>query len=171
MVELLQKGRKGLIKSLEVLVIVMVVVLTLTVLWGVFTRFCLGRQAEYTDELARVLLIWVAMIGAALAFGEKAHLGVDFFVSKLDPGARKVLSILVQLIIAILAVLVFIRGGWQLSLSQMGQILPTMPISRGLVYASIPIGGFLILIFAVENLVQLARTPAELIGAQTKSED
>ncbi len=170
MLTLLEKIRKVLVRALEVLVIAMIIVLTLTVLWGVFTRFILGRQAEYTDELARVLLIWVSMIGAALAFGEKAHLGVDFFVSKLDAGARKALSILVQLIVMVLALLVFIYGGWQLSASQMGQILPTMAISRGLVYASIPLGGVLILIFAIENLIQILRTPAELIGAQTKSE-
>jgi TRAP-type mannitol/chloroaromatic compound transport system permease small subunit len=66
-----------------------VAVLTMTVLWGVFTRFCLGKQAEYTDELARVLLVLVSMVGAALAFGEKAHLGVDYFVSKLHPKPGK----------------------------------------------------------------------------------
>ena len=64
----LQKIRHGLVRSLEVLIIVMVALLTLTVLWGVFTRFVMGRQAQYTDELARMLLVWVSMIGAALAF-------------------------------------------------------------------------------------------------------
>ena len=52
-----QTLRKAFIRSLEVLVSLMVAVLTLTVLWGVFTRFCLGKQAAYTDELARVLLV------------------------------------------------------------------------------------------------------------------
>ena len=166
----LQKTRKGFIKTLEVLVITIVVALTLTVLLGVFTRFVMGRQAEFTDELARVLLIWVSMLGAALAFGEKAHLGVDFFVGKLDPGARKTLGVLVQTIIAILAITVFIHGGWALALSQMEQRLPTMPISRGMVYLSIPLGGVLILLFAIENLIGIIKTPADQLGAQTQSE-
>jgi TRAP-type C4-dicarboxylate transport system permease small subunit len=168
---LLKTVRGGFIRLLEILVTAMVALLTLTVLWGVFTRFCLGRQAEFTDELARVLLVWVSMVGAALAFGAKAHLGVDFFVSKLHPEARKALSLLVQMITAVLAVTVFIGGGWELSCSQMGQQLPTLPISRGIVYASIPLGGILICLFALENAARIIATPAEQLEAQTKSEE
>ena len=171
MFDLLQKARAGFIKSLEALVTVMVAVLTLTVLWGVFTRFCLGHQAEYTDELARVLLVWVSMVGAALAFGEKAHLGVDYFVNRLHPEARKTLSALVQVVIAALAVIVFVIGGWGLAMGQMGQQLPTLPISRGVVYLSMPLGGVLICLFALENLVSIVKTRAELLGSQTKSEE
>lgn len=166
-----QTLRKAFIRSLEVMVSLMVAVLTLTVLWGVFTRFCLGKQAAYTDELARVLLVWVSMIGAALAFGEKAHLGVDFFVNKLHPEARKTLSALVQGVIMVLAVVVFVMGGWSLASSQMGQQLPTMPwMSRGMVYFAIPLGGVFMLLFAVENLIEIIKTPADQLGAQTKSE-
>ena len=171
MFDLLQKTKAGFIRSLEVLLMVMVAALTLTVLWGVFTRFCLGSQAEYTDELARVLLVWVSMVGSALAFGVKAHLGVDFFVNKLHPEARKTLSALVQAVTAFLAAAVFIVGGWGLAMGQMGQQLPTLPLSRGLVYISIPLGGVLICLFALENLVEIIKTPAELLGAQTKSEE
>lgn len=166
-----QNVRGGFLRSLEVLLMVMVAVLTLTVLWGVFTRFILGHQAEYTDELSRVLLVWVSMIGAALAFGEKAHLGVDYFVNKLDPDARKILSALVQVVIVLLAVIVFVIGGWGLALSQMSQKLPTMPwMTRGHVYLAIPLGGLFMILFAVENLLSILKTPADQLGAQTKSE-
>ena len=171
MIALLQKVKSGFIRSLEILVMVMVAMLTLTVLWGVFTRFCLGNQAEYTDELARMLLVWVTMIGAALAFGVKAHLGVDFFVNLLHADARKTLSILVQVVIIALSTVVFMIGGWGLAMGQMGQQLPTLPISRGMVYLSIPLGGVLICLFALENLMEIIKTPAELLGAQTKTEE
>ncbi|MEI7900698.1 MAG: TRAP transporter small permease [bacterium] len=156
---------------MEILLMAMVAVLTLTVLWGVFTRFCLGRQAEYTDELARVLLVWVSMVGAALAFGEKAHLGVDFFVNKLHPDARKTLGILVQVVTIVLAVVVFVSGGWGLAMGQMGQQLPTLPLTRGMVYLALPLGGVFMILFALENLISIIMTPAELLGAQTKSEE
>ena len=165
-----QRVRKSLIRALEILLMVLVVGLTLTVLWGVFTRFCLGKQAEYTDELARVLLVWISMIGAALAFGEKAHLGVDYFVAKLHPEARKTLSVVVQLVVLSLATVVFVVGGWALAMGQMGQQLPTLPLSRGMVYLSIPLGGLLMILFAIENVAEIIRTPASQLGAQTKSE-
>lgn len=165
-----QRVRKSLIRALENVLIVLVVGLTLTVLWGVFTRFCLGKQAEYTDELARVLLVWISMIGAALAFGAKAHLGVDYFVAKLHPEARKALSVVVQLVVLSLATVVFVVGGWALAMGQMGQQLPTLPLSRGMVYLSIPLGGLLMILFAIENVAEIIRTPASQLGAQTKSE-
>ncbi len=163
--------RHGFLRSLEILLMLMVVVLTLTVLWGVFTRFVLGHQAEYTDELARVLLVWVSMIGGALAFGEKAHLGVDYFVTKMHPEARKTLALIVQVIILLLAVIVFVVGGWNMAVGQMGQQLPTMPwMSRGMVYMAVPLGGIFIILFAIETMLSIIQTPAENLGALTKSE-
>jgi TRAP-type C4-dicarboxylate transport system permease small subunit len=165
-----KKVRDAFVRMLEILLMALVAVMTLTVLWGVFTRFCLGHQAHYTDELARVLLVWIAMIGSALAFGAKAHLGVDYFVSKLHPEARKTLSIFVQLVILALALIVFVIGGWGLAMEQMGQQLPALPIKRGMVYISMPIAGVCIILFALENVAAIIRTPAEKLGAQTKSE-
>ena len=185
-----QQIRKWLIRLLEMVLVVMVIVITFDVLWGVTSR-ALGSlrtyldqygaawavaigsilprgQAIYTDELARVLLVWISMLGGALAFGVKAHLGVDFFVNKMHPDARKMLAVLVQGITVALAVIVFIIGGTVLAQGQWAQQLPTMRwMTKGAVYASIPIAGVFILMFSVENLVAAIRAPA---GTQTQAE-
>lgn len=184
----LLKLRNGLVKALEWAIILMVIVLTLDVLWGVFTRFFLGSelahkwlsgvisekylgQAAYTDELACVMLVWISMLGSALAFGREAHLGVDFFMMKLDPVPRKVMAILAQVIILAMTISVFIVGGWMLAQSQMGQELPTMRwLSRGQVYLSLPISGLFIILFTVENMVQIIKTPADQMASQTQLE-
>ena len=184
----LRKMRNGLVRGMEWLLIGMVIVLTLDVLWGVFTRFVLGcplshkylgtfipevylGQAPYTDELACVMLVWISMIGGALAFGRKAHLGVDFFVNLLHPTAKKAMFILVQGLIITLAVTVFLIGGWKLAMAQMGQMLPTMPwLSRGVVYLSLPLAGLFIILFSAENMAEVIQTPAEKLGSQTQSE-
>jgi len=190
-----QQIRGGLIRLLEITLIAMVVVITFNVLWGVTTR-SLGElakylvatadgrtwmltvsgwlphgQAVYTDELARLLLVWISMLGGALAFAKKAHLGVDYFVNKMHPDARKTLAILVQCVTVAFAVLVMIKGGFAAAQAQWAQKLPTMPwLTKGAVYASIPIAGFFILMFSLEHLVAVIRTPADQIGAQTKKE-
>ena len=110
------------------------------------------------------------MAYSSLAFGVRAHLGVDYVVSKLHPEARKTLSVIVQLVILALALIVFVVGGWGLAMGQMGQQLPALPITRGMVYVSMPIAGVLIILLALENVVEIVRTPAEKLGAQTKSE-
>ena len=46
----------GVVRSLEWFTILLFMVLTIDVLWGVFSRYALGAQATWTDELARYLL-------------------------------------------------------------------------------------------------------------------
>ena len=40
-------------------------VMVINVLWQVFTRFIIGTPSSFTDELARYLMIWVGVLGAA----------------------------------------------------------------------------------------------------------
>ena len=165
-----QAVRGGVVRLLEWVLIAMVVLITLDVLWGVLTR-AFGHQAIYTDELARALLVWISMLGGALAFERKAHLGVDFFVSKMRPEARKTLSVVTQGVTVALAAVAFIAGGIALTQGQWGQKLATMPrLTQGQVYLAIPVAGVFILLFALENLVAIIRTPAAELGAQTQSE-
>ena len=46
-------------------------------MWQVLTRFVLGNPSSFTDELARYLLIWVGLFGAAYAIGKRTHLAID----------------------------------------------------------------------------------------------
>lgn len=174
----LKRCRDGLVRGLERILSAMVAALTLDVLWGVFTRFVLGGawahrllgglvpaahlgQAPYTDELACVLLVWISMLGAALAFGRGGHLGVDFFVNRLHPSARRAAAALVQGLIIALAAAVFVAGGWELASAQMGQELPTMRwLSRGEVYLALPVAGVFIILFSAEHLAAILRRPA-----------
>jgi len=169
--------RNGSVKMLEILVITLVAALTITVLWGVFTRFMtelfpfIGGQAEYTEELARMLLVWVSTFGAALAFDRKVHLGVDFFVAKLHPDAAKLVAVIVQLIVIALIVIVFIIGGFGLAMGQMSQVLTTMSfLTRGMIYMSLPISGLFIVLFSVENIIEIHKAPVEPLNVEVGSE-
>ena len=93
--------KKILDKSLEILVMVVMAILLIDVLWQVFARKVMEKPSEYTQELAIFLLIWVALLGAAVALGRGAHLGIDYFVGKLSPTTRLCTEIFVFLCIAI----------------------------------------------------------------------
>ncbi|MFO7936760.1 MAG: TRAP transporter small permease [Kiritimatiellia bacterium] len=159
--------RGTLVRFFEILVSVLVALLTIVVLWGVFTRYmtklmpAVGGQAEYTEELARLLLIWVSTFGAALAFERKSHLGVDFFMGKLHPEAARIVAVVVQVLIVVFAVTVFIIGGSKLTYAQMGQKLATMDfMTRGFVYMAFPLSGVFITLFSLENMLNIIRFPA-----------
>jgi len=165
MIRLLLKIKQGLSKLLDWTVIFLVAVLVLDVLWGVFSRYVLGAQSRWTEELATILLIWVSLLGASVAFASKAHLGVDYFVGKLDPGAQKLIESAVLTIIILFTAFAFVGGGFTLVSKTLaaGQLLPAMGFKVGYMYLAVPISGLFIILFSVEQFIELAtgKTTAE----------
>jgi TRAP-type C4-dicarboxylate transport system permease small subunit len=157
MQSLIKGIRDGLVKLLEVAAIVIMFVLVTDVLWGVFSRYAIGHQTKWTEEVATILLMWVSFFGGSLAYAEKGHLGVDYFVGKLDPGAQRLNEILCHFIVGLFAVVAMMYGGWLLFSKTMasGQTLPALGIEAGYKYIVVPISGCFMLLFAIEHIMEL----------------
>ena len=56
------KFKKGMTTALDAVLIVAVLLLVVDVVWGVFSRYVMGEQAKWTEELARFLLVWVTLL-------------------------------------------------------------------------------------------------------------
>ncbi len=180
---MLKKSRVALCRLLEAALIIAVLVLVLDVLWGVITRWSgtfvvwlSGRgveawnfmprgQNEFSEEIARFLLIWISLLGGAVAFGEKAHLGVDYFVGKFDVAAQKLISIVGQVIVLIFAISIFIVGGIDIVINNMQQTAPALGPQIGLqmghVYLALPVAGVFMIIFTVERILELVLSKEE----------
>jgi len=144
--------------------IITVLLLVLDVTWGVATRTVTGGQANWTEELARFLLVWVSLLGAAVAFGTKAHLGVDYLVNKMHPEVHRLTAVITHCIVLFFAGAVFIYGGGRLVADAlaMNQLTPALQWKMGYVYLALPVAGFFIIIFALENLLEtIAAEPNE----------
>jgi len=125
------------------------------VLWQVFTRFVLSNPSSYTEELARYLLIWIGLIGAAYASGRRMHLAIDLLPRVLSGRAHIALQITIRVIIALFAVGVLTYGGFQLVrlTLTLGQTSSALRIPMGWVYAALPISGVLIAWFSVRDIM------------------
>ncbi len=152
-----------IVRILSALVVVAVGGLVFSVLWGVVTRFVFDNQASWTEELARMLLIWVTLIGSSLAFAGHSHLGVDILARSLDPAARRLLAVLSQLMVLFFAVVILGQGGWAIvkDTYASGQVLAAMGISRAWVYVVVPISGVTTAYFTLETLLKLVCGHAE----------
>ena len=152
----------GLVKGIEALLVGAFVLLTLDVLWGVFSRYALGHQSHWTEELAIYLLVWVSLIGASITYRERGHLGVDYFVGKLDPGAQRLAAVTADIAVLAFAVFALIYGGGVLITKTLstGQVSPALGVQMGYLYLAAPISGACFALFSVEHLVHLlGRTP------------
>lgn len=149
--------KAALVRLLEWIVIVVVAALVLDVLWGVCSRFVLRSPSRWTEEVATILLIWVSLLGAAVAFGRNEHLGIDYLVKKFDPSASRLMAILAQILVAVFAGAVMVYGGYVLVSETLraGQLSPSLGIRYGHVYLAVPISGAFLLLFCLERILEL----------------
>lgn len=131
-------------------------ILTLNVLWQVFTRFILNNPSSYTDELARYMLIWVGLLGAAYVAGQKMHLAIDLLPSKLTGRNQIFLQIFIEIVILVFSLLVLLIGGTNLvnltlTLKQQSAALQ---IPLGYVYFAVPLSGGIIIIYSIIHIYE-----------------
>ncbi|VEC97941.1 Neu5Ac permease [Klebsiella variicola] len=64
--------------------VVVMIALVFCVVWQVFSRYVLNQPSTLTDELARFLMIWVGLLGAAYTVGAQRHLAIDLLTLMLS---------------------------------------------------------------------------------------
>lgn len=139
-------------KFLAIALVVLMAAMVLDVTWQIFTRFVTNNPASWSEELARFLLIWIGLLGAAWAYRARAHLGLSYMVEKFNQENQRKLAIVSYLATALFAVLVMVYGGMQLVLLtlELNQVSASLGVKIGYVYSIIPISGTLITIYALD---------------------
>ena len=142
--------------ALRTLLVVLVVALVSSVAWQVMSRYLLSDPSPWTEELARFLLIWIGMLGASLAFRERAHLGLELLPAKLEGMSATMLRFFTLAVIAFFAATVLIAGGGNLvsltwELRQYSAVLG-MPIAW--VYSVVPLTGVLIVFYCLVQALE-----------------
>jgi TRAP-type C4-dicarboxylate transport system permease small subunit len=139
------------------------------VMWQVASRYVFSAPSTMTDELARLLLIWLAMLGAAYTLGQRRHLAINLIGSGVPPQRLRPLNLLLTALIAAFAVGVMIHGGWRLvsGIFATGQVTPTLRLPGGVLYLGVPISGALILFYCAvivrDILGPEAQGPTEIV--------
>ncbi|MBT6160320.1 MAG: TRAP transporter small permease [Flavobacteriaceae bacterium] len=124
-------------------------VMVINVLWQVFTRYFTDNPSSFTDELARYLMIWLGILGAAYVAGRNEHVAIDVFAKKSSPKVQKLLARFISFSIIALALFGLVIGGGRLVYITMKleQYSPSLQIPLALVYAIVPVSGLLIIFY------------------------
>jgi TRAP-type C4-dicarboxylate transport system permease small subunit len=151
--------RRLIDKILGWLVTAFMGILVLNVLWQVASRFLLGHPSSFTDELAGFLLIWVGLLGAAYATGQKQHLAIDLISRKMTMLYKKRLDTLINILIMAFAIVILIIGGSNLVFITfyLNQISSALQIPIGYVYLVLPLSGAFIIYYAITDIIIIWR--------------
>ena len=165
----MKRIKKRVDKILEWSLIVLMGANVLNVLWQVFSRFVLREPSSFTEELARYLLIWVGLLGASYASGQKMHLAIDVLVDRIKGKSRGLAELIIQSLVFLFALFVMVIGGLQLVrvTLTLNQISASLQIKLGFVYLVIPTSGALIMFYAFISIID---TIGALKGKSTASQ-
>lgn len=136
-------------RLLEPLLLGALTILVFVVLWQVFSRYVLQSPSTATDELARFLLMWLTLLGAAWVVGQQGHLAIDLLSDNLAPKHACSLKRLLLLLMALFASAVLIVGGSNLVhiTLRLAQTSTVLQVPMGYIYLALPVSGLFMLGF------------------------
>ena len=147
----MKKIRTTVDKIVERLLIAMLGIMVLNVLWQVFTRFFTDTPSSFTDELARYLMIWLGILGAAYVAGKNEHVAIDFFAKKFSEKRQLLLTRFISIAVLSFAFFGMVVGGSRLVYitTKLEQFSPSLKIPLAVVYGVIPLSGILIIFYKI----------------------
>jgi TRAP-type C4-dicarboxylate transport system permease small subunit len=143
------------------------VVITLIIPWGVFTRFVLNSASSWPEPLAVLLMIALSFLSAVVCYREYLHIGVGIVPALLQGPSKIALGVVIE--VAMLVTNLFMLWyGLKLVQATWFQSVAEFPLlSVGITYLPVPVGGLVTILFIVERFLTgkyFLEPTAETIG-------
>ena len=142
----------------ELIAVIGLSAMTVITLVAVFFRYVLQSPIIWSEEAARYLMVWSTMLGISIATRQKAHLGIDIFVSMAPKKLQRALEIFSTLMMIVMFVfltiisIVFIQ-----SAIRTGNVSPMLRIPFYIIYLALPLGFGLSAVRSVQDLVDVIK--------------
>lgn len=143
-------------KGLRFILILLISAMTIIVFVQIFTRYVLGEAIGWGEEVTRYMFIYSIFLAAAICIRKNMHVGVELLTEKLT-GRAKMIMYFISASIVLVFLIVVAFYGILLAIRTMGQNSPALGIPIGTVYAAIPLGAILSILFAIEKLAEVKR--------------
>jgi tripartite ATP-independent transporter DctM subunit len=131
---------------------------------GVVARYGLRSPLIWSDELASILFLWLAMLGAAVAFRRSEHMRMTAIVASAKPTMRAYLDV-VATCAALAFLLLIVLPSWDYAYEESFITTPALQIPNSWRAAALPTGTCLMALFAFLRLVRVSDTKVLLTAA------
>lgn len=155
-----------LAKITILIVILLAAVMVLTVLVGVFFRYVLRNSLSWSEELARYLMIWAALLSISIGIKDKEHVGIQLIIRNIPIKYARILNFLVNVIILIFLSVLSYKGMF-IAIKAIPQLSLGLGISMFWALLSIPVAGVLAIIQQIIQIINSFKpdiTFNELLG-------
>lgn len=122
-------------RALELAIVACLAMMALLVFGNVVLRYGFDSGIAASEELARLLFVWLVLLGAILASRQHAHIGFDTLVKSLPRPWRKA-AIAFTGLLMLAACVMFVVGGWQQTTINLDNSYPVLGISYAWLHGS-----------------------------------
>ncbi|MGA9252723.1 MAG: TRAP transporter small permease [Roseobacter sp.] len=129
------------------------VVLTVIFGWLVFGRYVLNATPTWVEQVALLLVMLIAFLGAAVGVHENTHLSVSILRSSVPRRVRNVFVVITDVTMAVFGALM-LWYGMQLTIFKWDSLIPLIQLPEGLRSLPLTVGGGLILLFSLGHLIR-----------------
>ncbi|MEQ1615539.1 MAG: TRAP transporter small permease [Hyphomicrobiaceae bacterium] len=126
-----------------------IVLITLAAVWW---RYVINDPLSWTEQISRILFVWVTFLGAAVLYREKSHITIDMFLDMMPETLKSAMVWLIEIGVLLFIVVLFIYG-LKLSLDTLPQRFGALDISPASFYFAAPVSAALMMLFFIERLV------------------
>ena len=148
--------KRILSNAVEWVCMVLMVVLSVDLFLGVFSRYVLAMTFTWYDEIARGCFVWLTLLGAAVGVKRHAHFRLHLVVDRLPQRLQKAVPVLLPLVIMAFAAVLIQQGLVFLELGKFQQT-PVMGLPKTWIYVAVPISGALMILYSLAPLWRTIR--------------
>jgi TRAP-type C4-dicarboxylate transport system permease small subunit len=117
----------------------------------VLLRYFFNAPLAWSDDIIRIMFVWVSLLGAAIAWKRRAHLHIAIIGERLPHRWRRLLPLLASVVAAAVSAALMVQG-WIGTQQNMRQLLPITGIPVGWLYLALPVSAALILLYSLQHL-------------------
>lgn len=123
---------------------------------GVIGRYVFHTPIIWSDELASILFLWLAMLGSVVAFRRGEHMRMTAIVGMMNPSRRAFLDVL-AVTAALAFLLLIIHPAYEFAADEVFVTTPALEIANSWRAAALPIGCGLMMVMALLQLARVSR--------------
>ena len=146
---LIGKVSDGVNALAKTVALVLTAVLISVISIGIIFRYLFNSPLSWEQEASTLLFIWVAFLGASIAFHMKAHVSITFLFDTFLKGF-KVGAFLIKHIIPLIFFGIMILKGGEIVRQTASRSFQTLPISLGWLYGAMPTSGAMMLLHSLK---------------------
>lgn len=151
----------GVAIAIEFIAAILVVVEVVVLLAGILARYIFHSPLVWSDELASILFLWLAMLGAVIASRRGEHMRMSAVIGMTSPGARTFFDVLATSG-ALVFVLLIMGPAYEYAVEELAIVTPALEISNAWRASAMPIGTGLMILAALSRLARAPRRQAAI---------